>query len=98
MNNILCFYLRKNNYPLALSTLRKIRNIDSLNALLLATQVVLNAKAAYFSGIKAIDKKTYLKYAISLGQMFMEIEQEKKSVDEFKLREELIDIHSFLSN
>ena len=106
MNNLLCLYLSHGNLRQALKILNNLRDIESLNALVVALMVVLHARVALESqpkSISASERKRYLDEAQSIGEMFLEIEQEKLDQADAKLTEQKIqrdfrlDIHQFLS-
>jgi hypothetical protein len=58
--------------------LNHLRDIDSLNALVIALMTLLHARVALTSGdLPSHQRRAYLEQAISIGEMFMELEQEK---------------------
>lgn len=77
--------MRKHNYRQAFRVLNNLRDIDSLNALVIALMVILHARIALETAqdeISAMERKKHLEEAISIGEMFLEIEQEKVRKDE----------------
>lgn len=104
MNNIVCLHLRQGNYRPALKVLNHLRDIESLNALVVAVMVLLHARVALESDqLTPKERKRYLEEAISIGELFLELEQEKLDQAEIKINEQKIerdprvDIHQFLS-
>ncbi len=97
-------HLRNNNYRSALKVLNHLRDIESLNALVVAAMVLLHARIALESTqLTPTDRKRYLEEAISIGQMFLELEAEKLNEADVKINEQKIerdprvDIHQYLS-
>jgi hypothetical protein len=82
-----------------------LRDIESLNALVVALMSILHARVALESDqtIRAEDRKRYLEDAISIGELFLELEQEKLDQSLIKINEQKIDrdprvdIHQYLS-
>jgi hypothetical protein len=70
--------MRNKNYKQAFKVLNHLRDLDSLNALVIALMVILNETAAS-------ERKIYLSQAISIGDMFLEIEQEKLDQADVKI-------------
>lgn len=92
--------MRKGHYRQSLKVLSHIRDIESLNALVVALMVILHARVALES--KELDHRERMRYlseAISIGEMFLEIEQEKldqadlKITDAKLMRDPRVDIH-----
>ena len=78
MNNLLCLHLRGNNFRSAFKVLNHLRDLDSVNALVVALMTILNARLALESAdLTPQERRQYLEQAISIGEMFLEIEQEK---------------------
>jgi hypothetical protein len=78
--------MRNKNYKQAFKVLNHLRDLDSLNALVIALMVILNARAALESTeTAASERKIYLSQAISIGDMFLEIEQEKLDQADVKI-------------
>lgn len=78
--------MRNKNYKQAFKVLNHLRDLDSLNALVIALMVILNARAALESTeTAASEQKIYLSQAISIGDMFLEIEQEKLDQADVKI-------------
>lgn len=96
--------MRNKNYRQAFKVLNHLRDLDSLNALVIALMVILNARVALESPeMSKSEKKQYLEQAISIGDMFLEIEQEKLDQADVKItqaaiqRDSRVDIHQYLS-
>lgn len=96
--------MRKGHYRQSLKVLSHIRDIESLNALVVALMVILHARVALESkDLDHRERMRYLSEAISIGVMFLEIEQEKldqadlKITDAKLMRDPRVDIHQFLS-
>jgi hypothetical protein len=96
--------MRNKNYRQAFKVLNHLRDLDSLNALVIALMVILNARVALESPeMSKLEKKQYLEQAISIGDMFLEIEQEKLDQADVKItqaaiqRDSRVDIHQYLS-
>eukprot|EP00347_Sterkiella_histriomuscorum_P021178 403334951 len=102
LNNLLCFMLKDGNFQKAFQILNSIKDLESLNALILSIQIILNARLALEQSNETLMKKEqqrkYLQDAISLGQMFLEIEKEKISMEQKDTFDIRIDIHQYLSN
>lgn len=106
MNNLLCLYLRHNNLKQALAVLNKLRDIESLNPFVVSLLVILHARIALeLQEDQAPDmRRRHLRDAISMGEMFLELEQEKLEQEELQLTEAAkgdrdirLDIHQYLS-
>lgn len=76
-----------------------------MNALVVALMTILNARLALESAeLSLSERRTYLEQAISIGEMFLEIEQEKLDQAEVKInqaeeeRDPRVDIHQYLSS
>lgn len=94
--------MRKGHYRQSLKVLNHIRDIESLNALVVALMVILHARVALESKEGHLDQRERMRYlseAISIGEMFLEIEQEKLDQAELKItdaklmRDPRVDIH-----
>ena len=54
-----------------------LRDLDSVNALVVALMTILNARLALeLAELSLSERRSYLEQAISIGEMFLEIEQE----------------------
>lgn len=69
MNNIICFHLKAGNYSQTLKVLNHLRDIESLNAIVVAFMALLHAKIALESDatLPPAERKRYLEEAISIG-------------------------------
>jgi hypothetical protein len=75
LNNLLCLFLRNGNLRQAFKILAKLRDIDSLSALVIALMTILQARVAIETSLlSATERLRYLEEAISVGEMFLEIE------------------------
>jgi len=80
--------------------LNHLRDLDSVNALVVALMTILNARLALeLAELSLSERRSYLEQAISIGEMFLEIEQEKLDQAEVKItqaeedRDPRVDIH-----
>lgn len=87
MNNLLCLYLRHNNLKQALAVLNKLRDIESLNPFVVSLLVILHARIALELHEDPDMRRRHLRDAISMGEMFLELEQEKLEQEELQLTE-----------
>jgi hypothetical protein len=92
--------MRSKNYRQAFKVLNHLRDLDSLNALVIGLMVILHARVALESQLLSpSERKSYLEQAISIGDMFLEIEQEKLDQADVKItqasiqRDLRVDIH-----
>jgi hypothetical protein len=72
----LCLHLRQGNYRQAFKVLNHLRDIESLNALVIAVMATLHARIGLEAGdsLSPEERARYLNEAISIGQMFLELE------------------------
>ena len=78
--------MKANNYRQAFKVLNHLRDLDSLNALVVALMTILHARVALESkNLTQEQRKQYLEQAISIGEMFLELEQEKLEEAEIKI-------------
>ena len=102
---MLCLHLRGGNIRQAFKVLNHLRDLDSVNALVVALMTILNARLALESDeLSLSERRSYLEQAISIGEMFLEIEQEKLDQADVKItqaeenRDSRVDIHQYLSS
>jgi hypothetical protein len=102
---LLCLHLRGGNFRQAFKVLNHLRDLDSVNALVVALMTILNARLALESDeLSLSERRSYLEQAISIGEMFLEIEQEKLDQADVKItqaeenRDSRVDIHQYLSS
>jgi hypothetical protein len=78
--------MRNKNYRQSFKILNHLRDLDSLTALVIALMVIIHVRVALESpSLTQSERKSYLDQAISIGDMFLEIEQEKLDQADVKI-------------